>query len=145
MNMSALAAGTVEAPDKNVRLKAGLKRSILDASWRDFARQLTDQVEGRGGRVILVNAAFTSRTCCMRRHASPENRKTQSVFCGLGCGHPENADVHAAKNILAAGHAVWSSESSADACAAEISRQRRASAAVAAPSKQEATEAKVLA
>lgn len=32
-NMSASAKGTVEAPGKNVRAKAGLNRSIMDASW----------------------------------------------------------------------------------------------------------------
>ncbi|MCL4485666.1 MAG: transposase, partial [Nitrospirae bacterium] len=38
-------------------------------------------------------------------HAAPENRKTQEAFvCGV-CGHAENADVNAAKNILRAGQA----------------------------------------
>jgi putative transposase len=148
-NMSASAKGTVEAPGKMVRQKAGLNRGILDAAWGEFARQLTYKVQWRGGRVILVNPAYTSRTCRICRHESAQSRKTQSVFSCVACGHTENADVHAAKNILAAGHAVWAMEKARlapepDACGGDVSRGRRASAGRAAPSKQEPTEAKVL-
>lgn len=151
-NMSASAAGTVEAPGKKVRQKAGLNRGILDAAWGEFARQLTYKVQWRGGQVILVNPAYTSRTCRICGHESSENRKTQSVFTCVACGHTENADVHAAKNILAAGHAVWAMEqarlaAAPDACGGEVSRtaaQRQARSRRAAPSKQEPAEAKVL-
>jgi putative transposase len=146
-NMSASAAGTVEQPGKNVRAKAGLNRSILDASWGEFARQLTYKVQWRGGQVILVNPAYTSRACRICRHESSENRKTQSVFNCVACGHTENADVHAAKNILAAGHAVWLEQlaASAAACGGEVSRASVAKPKRASPSKQEPTEAKALA
>ena len=40
-NMAASAAGTAQAPGKNVRAKAGLNRSILDAAWGEFSRQLS--------------------------------------------------------------------------------------------------------
>jgi len=150
-NMSASAKGTVDAPGQKVRQKAGLNRSILDAAWGEFARQITYKVEWRGGQVILANPAYTSRTCRICGHEAAENRKTQAVFACVACGHTENADVHAAKNILAAGHAVWlnqlmekNSKPSAAACGGEVRRQRRASAAAAAPEKQEPTEAKVL-
>jgi putative transposase len=149
VNMSASAAGTADAPGKNVRAKAGLNRGILDAAWGEFARQLTYKVEWRGGRVILVNPAYTSRTCRCCGHESPENRKTQAVFQCVACCHTENADVHAAKNILAAGHAAWSKEqaqraASTAACGGEVSRAASARAMRAAPAKQEPTEAKVL-
>lgn len=145
-NMSASAAGTVEAPGKNVRAKAGLNRSILDAAWGEFARQLTYKVQWRGGQVILVNPAYTSRTCRICGHEAAENRKSQALFACVACGHQENADTHAAKNILAAGHAVWLSERSAAACGGEVSRaphERQVRARRAAPAKQEPTEAKV--
>jgi putative transposase len=148
-SMSASAKGTVEEPGKNVRAKAGLNRCILDAAWGEFARQLTYKVQWRGGQVILVNPAYTSRTCRICGREAAENRKTQRVFSCVACGHTENADMHAAKNILAAGHAVWAMEqarlaSGPDACGGEVSRGRRASVGRAAPSKQEPTEAKVL-
>lgn len=146
-NMSASAAGTVETPGKNVRAKAGLNRGILDAAWGEFARQLTYKVEWRGGQVILVNPAYTSRTCRICGHEAAENRKTQAVFACVACDHTEHADVHAAKNILAAGHAVWaraSKDASLDACGGEVSRALVARPKRAAPVKQEPTEAKVL-
>lgn len=49
--------------------------------------------------VQVIPAAYTSRTCSMCFHCSKENRKTQSQFCCITCGHSENADVNAAKNI----------------------------------------------
>lgn len=143
-NMSASAKGTVEAPGKNVRQKAGLNRGILDAAWGEFARQLTYKVEWRGGQVILVNPAYTSRTCRLCRHECAENRKSQSLFACVACGHTENADVHAAKNILAAGYAAWSMSQSTDACGGEVSRASVAKPKRAAPKKQEPTEAEVL-
>ncbi len=149
-NMSASAAGTVDAPGTNVRQKAGLNRSIHDAAWGEFRRQLTYKLEWRGGRVIPVNPAYTSRTCRICGHECAENRKSQELFQCVACGHAENADVHAAKNILAAGHAVWAMEqasagSAPVACGGVVRRPRGASRAVAAPTKQEPTEAKGLA
>ncbi len=58
----------------------------------------------------MVPAAYTSRTCRICGHESADNRRTQALFSCVACGHTENADVHAAKNILAAGHAVWARE-----------------------------------
>src|SRR4029077_9641956 len=79
-NMCASARGTFDAPGKNVRSKAGLNRSILDAAWGEFARQLSYKTERRGGRVIFVNPPYTSRSCRMCGHQSAENRKTQALF-----------------------------------------------------------------
>ena len=146
-NMCASAAGTVDAPGRNVKAKASLNRGILDAAWGEFARQLDYKVQWRGGRIILVNPAYTSRSCRICGNVSAENRKTQSVFACVACGHCENADIHAAKNILAAGHAVWLSERSAQsttACGGDVSRSSVARPKRAAPEKQEPTEAKVL-
>ena len=39
-------------------------------------------------------------------HTDKGTRKNQAVFKCAGCGHMDNADVNAAQNILAAGHAV---------------------------------------
>lgn len=39
-NMSKSAAGTAEAPGRNVRAKSGLNKSILDQGWFEFRRQL---------------------------------------------------------------------------------------------------------
>ncbi|SCK38442.1 transposase, IS605 OrfB family, central region [Variovorax sp. HW608] len=148
VNMTASARGTAQARGRNVRAKAGLNRGILDAAWGEFARQLVYKVQWRGGRVILVNPAYTSRTCRCCGHESAENRKSQANFACVACGHTENADVHAAKNVLAAGRAAWLSERQGalgDACGGDVSREAAERPSRAAPAKQEPTEAKALA
>ena len=105
-NMSASAKGTLANPGKNVRAKSGLNRSILDQGWGEFRRQLIYKQAWRGGQVIVVPPAYTSQQCSCCGHRAPENRKNQAVFRCVGCGHEDNADLNAAKNIEAAGHAV---------------------------------------
>jgi len=105
-NMSASAKGTIAVPGRNVRAKSGLNKSILDQGWYEFRRQLSYKQEWNGGSVILINPVNTSRTCSRCRHVAPENRQTQAIFACVKCRHLENADVNAAKNILAAGLAV---------------------------------------
>jgi putative transposase len=50
----------------------------------------------------LVDPRNTSRTCSACGHCAKANRKGQAVFCCVQCGHTENADRNAAKNIAAA-------------------------------------------
>ena len=137
-NMSASARGTLDAPGKNIRQKAGLNRSIHDQAWGEFRRQLAYKTAARGGAVVAVSPAYTSQTCSPCGHVAQANRPTQARFECLACGHQDNADVNAAKNILAAGHAVWLER--ADACGAAVSRARPARGRRAAAVKQEPTE-----
>lgn len=141
-NMSSSAKGTAAAPGQRVRQKAGLNRGILDAAWGEFTRQLGYKTQWRGGQIILVNPAYTSQRCAACGHTDSGNRKTQSSFICLACGHAEHADVNAAKNILAAGHAAWLTEQAqrADACGGEVRRAAPARARRAAPTKQEPSE-----
>jgi putative transposase len=143
--MSASARGTAARPGKRVRQKAGLNRAILDQAWGEFARQLQYKAAACGGRVIAVNPAYTSRTCRICGHECADNRKSQALFAGVACGHTENADVHAAKNILAAGLAVWASDQaqhdhSSTACGEVVRRGPAAKRVRAASVKQEPTE-----
>jgi len=64
----------------------------------------------QGGVLIKVNPRYTSQTCFECKHIAKENRQTPAKFECVQCGHKANADVNAAKNILAAGHAVLSVE-----------------------------------
>lgn len=101
-NMSASAAGTVEEPGRNVAQKRGLNRSILDQGWSMFATMLRYKLAERGGELVDVPAAFTSQTCSCCGVIDKKSRKDQATFeCGH-CGHAENADTNAAKNILQA-------------------------------------------
>ena len=105
-NMSASAKGSLEQPGRNVNQKRGLNRSILDQGWYEFRRQLEYKQVWRGGMVLAVPPQNTSRSCPNCGHVSADNRKTQAQFLCVVCGHSENADLVAAINILAAGHAV---------------------------------------
>ena len=106
--MTRSAKGTVEEPGKNVRQKAGLNRSLLSVNqktgrvavgWSGLARNLGY----KAARVIEVNPAYTSQTCAECGHIAPENRRSQSEFRCVSCGHTANADTNAAINILASG------------------------------------------
>ena len=136
--MSASARGTADKPGSRVRQKAGLNRSILDAAWSEFRRQLQYKTAAVGGEVIAVNPAFTSQRCAACGHTESANRKTQSSFVCLACGHADNADVNAAKNILAAGHAAMSERTKA--CGEDVRRAKPARTKHAASSKQEPSE-----
>jgi putative transposase len=105
-SMTKSAKGTEEAPGTNVAAKSGLNRSILDQGWYEFKRQLKYKQEWAGGRVILVDPRSTSQTCSACSHTAADNRQTQAHFQCVRCGHTENADLNAAKNILAAGRAA---------------------------------------
>jgi len=105
-NMSRSAKGTKAVPGKKVRVKSGLNKAILDQGWSEFRRQLEYKQEWRGGEVLVVPAKNTSRCCSVCGNTSKENRRTRDRFCCLACGYQAEADFNAAKNILAAGHAV---------------------------------------
>ncbi|WP_433468341.1 RNA-guided endonuclease InsQ/TnpB family protein [Spirillospora sp. CA-128828] len=103
--MTRSARGSVEAPGRNVRQKAGLNRGILANEWGALVRRLEDKAPGR---VVKIDPRNTSRTCSACGHVAGENHKSQAVFSCVACGFRGNADVNAAMNIrdTAAGHAV---------------------------------------
>ena len=138
--MTASAHGNARSPGRKVGQKAGLNRGILDAAWGEFRRQLEYKLAANGGQVLAVNPAYTSRTCRVCGHEAVENRRSQALFACVACGHTEHADVNAAKNILAAGHAVWASSSKPAACGGVVRRAASARTKRAAPAKQEPTE-----
>ncbi|MFA7531861.1 MAG: transposase, partial [Castellaniella sp.] len=109
-NMSRSAAGTADAPGRNVRAKSGLNKSILDQGWFEFRRQLDYKLAWKGGWLIVVPPQNTSRTCPCCDHVSAGNRQTQARFACVECGFEENADVVGAINILRAGHARFACE-----------------------------------
>jgi putative transposase len=109
-NMSKSAAGTADAPGRNVRAKSGLNKSILDQGWFEFRRQLEYKMAWNGGWLITVPPQYTSRTCPCCGHVSADNRRTQARFECVECGFEENADVVGAINVLRAGHARFACE-----------------------------------
>ncbi|MBC6447947.1 RNA-guided endonuclease InsQ/TnpB family protein [Actinokineospora xionganensis] len=103
-NMTRSAKGTVEAPGRGVRQKAGLNRGILANGWG----LLVTRVEQKApGRVVKVDPRVTSQRCSASGVVDREARESQAAFRCRSCGFATNADVNAALNIrCAAGHAV---------------------------------------
>jgi putative transposase len=104
--MTASARGTVAQPGSRVRQKAGLNRAILDKAWGQLRSLLKWHGRKNGCSVVAVPAAYTSQTCSACGHVAAESRESQADFHCNACGYRANADVNAARVILAAGLAA---------------------------------------
>jgi len=74
-------------------------------SWAFFQLRsfLTYKAKLVGIPVVLVDPRNTSRQCSCCGHIDKANRRSQSKFLCVSCGHHENADYNAAKNIRTRG------------------------------------------
>ncbi|MEJ6003720.1 RNA-guided endonuclease InsQ/TnpB family protein [Paucibacter soli] len=111
-SMTASSAGTLDAPGKNVRAKSGLNRTILRNGWSMARTMLEYKAAWSVVMLVAVPPAYTSQACSSCGHTAPENRKTQALFECVACGHAENADRNAARNILAKAQQQLSSANS---------------------------------
>lgn len=100
-SMTASSAGTLEAPGRNVRAKAGLNRAILRNGWSMIRSMLEYKAAWSGVMLVAVPPAYTSQMCSACGHTAGQSRKTQALFECVACGHSANADRNAARNILA--------------------------------------------
>ena len=105
-HMSRSAKGTLQCPGKHVKAKSGLNKAILDQGWGKFRLMLEYKLKWLGGLLLKVNAKHTSQRCHACGHIAKANRVSQSMFRCVVCNHEAHADINAANNILAAGHAV---------------------------------------
>lgn len=80
-----------------------LAKAISEVSWTKFKDMVAYKCAWYGKKLVSVNAQYTSQTCFECGHISKENRKTQSGFDCVKCGHTANADLNASKNILKRG------------------------------------------
>ena len=101
--MTASAAGTVEAPGKRVRQKAGLNRSILDAAFSTLRRQLEYKASWYGSQIQIINRFFASSQTCSACGARAKTKLGLHVrvFECAACGVRIDRDVNAARNIRA--------------------------------------------
>lgn len=83
-----------------------LNRKLSDSNLGELRTRIEQKAIASGVELIKVNPAYTSQRCYACGYTSPNNRESQAVFECQQCGHADNADVNAAKNILAAGHVV---------------------------------------
>lgn len=80
-----------------------LSRDVADCAPGMFWEMLKYKAEERGCTLIWVNPAYTSQRCSACGYVAKENRRTQADFRCVACGHEENADVNAARNVLEKG------------------------------------------
>lgn len=71
-------------------------------SYYDLQNKIKYKAEEKGISVVLVNPQYTSKRCsrCGNIHSDNRNcKENQSKFECVVCGHNENADINASKNI----------------------------------------------
>lgn len=78
----------------NMAKNKHLSKHILDCGWGTFKTMLSYKTN-----VVLVNPKHTSQMCSNCQAIDKESRKTQSDYCCTSCGHVDNSDWNAAKNI----------------------------------------------
>ena len=90
--------------------KRGLNRSILEQNWGQFTEQLSYKAESAGGWLVKVDPKNTTQRCSACGQL-PQTKLTLSdrwYYC-THCGHSEDRDVNASKNILLEGLTVLNS------------------------------------
>lgn len=79
-----------------------VRESIGKWAFLELRNFLEYKAKLSGIPVIPIDPHYTSQQCSVCGHIAKENRKTQASFECLNCGHTENADYNASKNIRAA-------------------------------------------
>ena len=95
--------GKTYLPNK-AKAKSGLNREILDTAPHQFSQMLEYKCKWNERNFVKCNPVNSSRECSECGHVSKENRLTQSEFKCVACGHKENADTNASKNIESRGN-----------------------------------------
>ena len=91
------ARGTKEKSGQCVKAKAALNRKMAQISCMGMVDRF---LRYKAWDLIRVPARNTSRTCAECGHVEKDNRKEQAHFQCLACGHTDDADLNAARNIL---------------------------------------------
>jgi putative transposase len=87
------------------RAKAGLSTAILRSCWGRTRTFLRYKARRKGKLYLEVASHYTSQECAECGHVHSDNRPNQARFVCQACGHLDNADRNAARNIARKG--VW--------------------------------------
>src|SRR5262245_15109918 len=97
-------AGTIAIEDlKGIRsrIKVAKKQRLIQHGWpfSSLFLKIAHVASKHGIRMESVEARNTSRTCHKCGHCDKANRKNQTVFVCVRCGHKSNADFNASLNV----------------------------------------------
>lgn len=81
------------------RVSKNIRRSLGAWCYRYWLNRVQMACENNRVSFRTVNPAYTSQRCHACGHTESGNRKGEIFLC-LGCGHTDNADLNASKNIL---------------------------------------------
>lgn len=99
--MTRSAKGTKESPGKNVALKSMFNRDMLRSGWGQLIQFTEYKARWAGGQVSKVNPENITRECSECGHIAKKNVKIHSrIFKCVACGHVDDLDKNAAKNVL---------------------------------------------
>lgn len=94
--------GVIQMEDLSGATKDTTDKFLKDWSYHDLQFKIEYKAKEYGIEVIKVNPKFTSKRCNRCGCIHKENRdgsKNQAKFECVVCGHKDNADVNASKNI----------------------------------------------
>jgi len=103
-NMSKSSKGNEIVHGKKVKQKSGLNRTILNASFYQFAAMLQYKQTMLNDKLFVkVNPAYTSLECSRCENRDKKNRPKQDKFECTKCGFKINPDIQASFTILKRG------------------------------------------
>ena len=89
--------------NKRVTVRRVNRSERMSWSFAQLRSYITYKAELNGVPLVIIDPAYTSQTCNNCGHCEKKNRKSQALFFCVSCGHTENADLNASKNIARLG------------------------------------------
>jgi len=96
---SAIALEELSHINDRVTVRKQNRNERMSWSFAQLRQFITYKCQLLGVSLLIVDPAYTSRTCNICGFCSKENRKNQAIFHCVSCGHADNADYNASKNI----------------------------------------------
>ena len=94
---------TKRAKLKNVKVKSGLNKSILNTSFYQFSQYLEYKAKHNGKFFVKVNPQNTSKTCSVCGNIKENLTLKDRTYLCEKCGNISHRDINAANNILKRG------------------------------------------
>ncbi len=89
---------------KGIVRNHSLARSISDAGWSEFVRQLEYKCTWNGGKLVKIGRFFpSSKTCSNCGFVKEELKLSERTYQCESCGFALDRDLNAARNILKQG------------------------------------------